>query len=132
MFIFTQSIKDLVVTAGVAISCGLFVAEAIRGMYRGIWGLVFGLFLLLLVAAVIRGKKLGYLVTRYIWRAAGFCSLVGAVLNPFAWEDAYIEGFALIGLSSLLLLVAIWLSYSLSEHAKLRKLKGAQTWRGFP
>jgi hypothetical protein len=132
MFIFTKSNKELVVTAGVLISCGLFVVEAVHGIHRGIWSLALGLFLLMLVIAVLLGNKVGYLVTRYIWRAEAFSCLFGAVLNPIAWSDAFVEGFSLIRLALLILPAAICLSYCLSEHAKLRRLDGAERWRSFP
>lgn len=132
MFIFTKSAKELVVTAGVLISCGLLFAGAIHITYRGIWSLVLELFLLVLVVAVLLGNKVGYLIARYIWRAEAFLCLFGAVLNPFAWDDASVEGFALIRQALLILPAAVCFSYCLSEHAKLRGLDGAEKWRSFP
>lgn len=135
MFVFHKDIRESLVTSGVLISCGLFVAEAIRGIYWGIWNVLFGIFLLVLVAAVLRGHKLAYLVTRYLWRAVAFGVLVGFALNPLAWSD--VAG----GVRRLLYLMCVWLlisivafclSYCLAEHAKLRGLKGAEKWRSFP
>ena len=135
MFIFTKSTKELVVTTGVVISCGLFLAAAIVWMQKGQWHLIPALIALLLVAAALRGIKLGYLVTRYIWRGVALLFLVGAVTNPFAWKDVVLAGISLpyfLAINSLIALSAICLSYCLSEHGKLRKLEGAQTWRSFP
>lgn len=132
MFIFAKGVKELLVTSGVAISCCLFVVLALRQFASGVWGLVFGLFLLLLVIAVLRGNKAGYLATRYIWTFSAFVTLFGCLLNPMAWEDSLWEGFGMIGIGLLIFPSAFCLSYSLSEHAKLRKLKGAQRWRSLP
>lgn len=140
MFIFSKSIKESLVTVGVSLSCGLFVADAIREIYRGmiyrtIGSFVFALFLLVLAAAVLWGNKLGYLVIRYIWRGVAFVSLLGGALNPIAYMDF---GPALrclpcfIGVCLLVSFSAFCVSYCLCEHAKLRNLEGVQKWRSFP
>jgi hypothetical protein len=132
MFVFAKSVKELLITSGVAISSFLFFALAIVAISRGIWGIVFALFPLLLVATVLRGNKLGYLATRIIWNAIVFLVLLGCVLNPFAWSDSLIEGFGMVGRGLVALPLALCFSYCLSEHAKLRKLEGAERWRNFP
>lgn len=137
MFIFTRSVRKLFVTGGVVISCGLFIAAAIGicAIHRAIGGFVFVLLAILIVAAVLMGNKLGYLVTRYIWRALAFLSILGGAINPFAWGD--VPGglgslYYFIGVCLLISLSAFCLSYCLAEHAKLRGLEGVQKWRSFP
>ena len=135
MFIFAKSTKELVVTAGVVISCGLFLAASIVWIQKGQWHLIPALIAVLLVAAALRGIKLGYLVTRYIWRGVALIQLVGAAINPFAWKDVVLVRGSLayfVAVNLLISLSAICFSYCLSEHAKLRKLEGAQRWRSFP
>jgi hypothetical protein len=135
LVIFTKSIKELLVRTGVAVSCGLFVAEAIFWICKGHWNLVIAVPFLMLVGAVLLGKKFGYLVTRYIWRAVAVLSLFGGAINPFAYMDFGTAHKSLPYFIAINLLIsgsAICLSYCLSEHAKLRKLEGAQRWRSFP
>ena len=132
MFVFAKSAKELLVTSGVAISCCLCVFLAVRAFTFGEWGLPFGFFFLLLVIGVLWGNKGGYLATRYIWNVLAFFLFVASLANPFAWSDAHAEGFWGIASSALLYASALCLAYCLSEHAKLRKLEGAHTWRSLP
>ena len=134
MFIFAKSVKELLVTNGVLISCGLFVAQAIRWAYWGRWNLVPALLAFVMAVAVVRGMKVGYQLTRYIWRGVAVLSVLGSI-NPFAFMEvdaARGSVLYLIGVCLLISLSAFCLSYCLSEHAKLRRLEGAQGWRSFP
>ena len=135
MFIFAKNTKDLLVTAGVVVSCGLFGGGAGFLIQKAQWGLVLGLLALLMAAGVLWGNKLGYLVTRYFWRGLAVLFLLGAVTNPFAWKDVLMANRSLAYFLAIKLLIsigAISLSYCLSEHAKLRQLEGADRWRSFP
>ena len=134
MFIFSKSGKELFVTAGVAMSSGCFVVASIFWIYKGEWRLILALLALLMVVAVLRGIKLGYLVTRYVWRGLAVLSILGGI-NPFAFMEVDAARRSIpyfIGVCLLVSILAFYLSYCLSEHAKLRGLEGTQGWRSFP
>jgi hypothetical protein len=136
MYVFTKSRGELVVTAGVSLSCSLLVAFAIPCISRSdVPDIVIAVFVLLLVFAVLAGNKAGYLVTRYVWRIVAFASVIGVAINPLAWSDiqgGLVRLELIICLAFLIAAAALFLSHCLSEHAKLRKIEGAQRWRSFP
>jgi len=134
MFISVKT-RELLITTGVALSCGLFVASAIACFNRGAWGFVFAVLFLSPVPLILTGNRFGYIVARYLLRAVAWGALVGRVINPFAWTDVA-RGFAsliyFISLNALVSFSAFCLSYCLSEHAKRKGLRGAEKWRSFP
>ena len=134
MFFFFNGVKKSLVTSGVVVSVGLFVADAIFActIHRGYGALMMAVPGVLAIPGVVAGYRSGYLLARWIWRAVAFVCLVGALLNPLAWLDADAEGYGILRVAAIALIPVVCFSYCLCEHAKLRNVQGAQRWRSFP
>jgi hypothetical protein len=125
MFIFTGNAKEGIVTTGVLIAGCILITLAIKCAFLGGYALIVSVIFILILSAIFKGIKLGYIVARLFFGGIAI-SLPTYALNPFFYEDTqiynmpyedYLLGFFLI------IALAVFLFYCLGEHSRLRTLR---------
>jgi len=131
MFIFDKNIKEKTITAGVVITCIIFIVWAIKILFTGGLALVIlSLFFVLIPVSIFQGAELGYFVARFICGVYAL-DIASAPFNPLnedgfmIWRRILHSGSSaecLIPLFKLILIVCVcmFLFFCLGEHARMR------------
>jgi uncharacterized membrane protein len=126
MIIFAGNAKERFATIGALMSLCALLASSARLIYVGEgWGFAFAFIHILTGAAIVKGVKLGYVAGRFVFGALAIL-LTAGTLNPFSYADVARAGgsFVYSILKSVpLILLFLFLFYSLGEHGKLRGMK---------
>ena len=127
MFLYTQSSREKVITAGALLSCGTLVCIAGRVACFGGYGLIVALALILVPVALWKGWRVGYFGARFILGGTAIICAINLV-NPMAWADliignSYTNYERFLCLTLVMAIFTGFLSYCVGQHAKLRGLK---------